>query len=126
SVTWVVPAVTTNVATSDVPATVAVIVTFPGAEPSVTCVFAWPAESVVVVAGDTLAAPLVTAKVTGAPFTGPLVPVTLIINGTERGWPTNPTCPLPDTMATADGGLLLVPVVSDPPPHAATAVNTSK
>src|SRR5690349_4686866 len=64
------PTVWTNVAVSAVPETVAVIETDPGVTPSVTCVFAWPAESVVAVAGETDAAPAVTAKLTVAPRIG--------------------------------------------------------
>jgi hypothetical protein len=88
----VVPAVTMNVVTRLVPATVAVIVTSPAAEPRVTRVLAWPNESVVVVVGDRLAAPTVTANVTDAPLIGVLLaPVTLTTSGRDSGCPTIPT-----------------------------------
>src|SRR5437016_4448644 len=64
-----VTAVSTKVAVRPVLDTVAVIDTLPAAVPSVTCVFATPPVSVVAVAGDTLAAPPVTANDTDAPFT---------------------------------------------------------
>jgi hypothetical protein len=47
-----VPAVTTNATTSDVPPTLALICTFPADEPSVTFVFACPVASVVAEPGD--------------------------------------------------------------------------
>ena len=56
------PAVWTNVAVRLVLETDAVIVTWPGEEPSVTWAFAWPVASVTALDGVTVALPAVTAK----------------------------------------------------------------
>jgi hypothetical protein len=78
---------------------VALICTLPGDEPRVTFVFACPFASVVVVPGETVAVPLVTANVTVTPASGaPVVEVTLTVSGVERAWPTKPTWPLPETI----------------------------
>jgi hypothetical protein len=78
------PTVALNVAMSPVFPTVAVMDTLPGEFPSVTCVLAWPAASVVVAEGESDAVPLVTAKLTATPLTGELFAVTLTTSGTER------------------------------------------
>src|SRR6185436_13828757 len=70
------PIVSTKLATSDVPLTVAVIVTLPGTVPSVTCVLAVPLVSVVALAGFSVAAPAVTANVTPTFRTGDPLDIT--------------------------------------------------
>src|SRR5512146_942471 len=125
SVVFGVPTVRANVATSVVPFTVALICTVPTLDPSVTFVLATPVASVAVVPGDTDAAPLVTVNVTVAPGTGvPLLEVTFTDRGVESVWPTNPTWPLPDTIAILPAAAL--PLGSEvPPPHAVATSATS-
>ena len=94
-----VPAVTTNATTRDVPFTAALICTLPAAEPSVTVVFAWPVASVVAVAGESVAEPLATVNVTVVPTTGlPELLITLTTRGDGSACPTSWTWPLPLTI----------------------------
>jgi hypothetical protein len=124
-VTVVVPAVNVNVDVRLVPAMVAVTTTLPTDEPSVTFDRAMPAVSVVAVAGDTEAAPLVTTNATLAPWMGsPVLVATLTASGDCSAEPTIPVCPLPDTMTTLDGAPLPPAPVTSDPPHAA-AHNTA-
>jgi len=83
------PAVWTNVAVRLAPETDAVIVTWPGDEPSVTWAFAWPAASVATLVGVTVALPAVTAKATVAPLTAVPLAVTRTTRGEVNGVPTS-------------------------------------
>src|SRR5512133_2353063 len=109
-----------NVTLRFVPATVAVTVTSPGDEPSVTCVFACPLASVTAVVGLTVALPVATANVTVAPCTGFPLELTRTTSGLVSAVPISWTWPFPATMSTADGPEVLGSEL--PPPHAATAI----
>jgi len=81
-----VPAAKLKLATACVPETVAETFTVPGVDPNVTSVCACPAAFVATLAGETFAAPLVTANVTVTPSTGaPVDPFTSTASGIESG-----------------------------------------